>query len=256
MSSLGFYILSKIATVITQPLSLITLLLALFPAIHRRQTRLAWWLFGASVSMLWDLSTDPIADLLTAPLERPYAQRTLPATVDAIVVFGGCLDRRTSVEEMRLSDAADRLVKSVILARRYPDALLVFSGARSATRGDVSEGELLKRLAVQLGIAPERIRVEPSAINTRGNALECRRIVEQESVSSFLLVTSATHMRRSMASFAKVGLTPIPYAVDFRSHPGTWTGFSLLPDPDTLAVSTSALHEYLGLLAYRLRGYV
>lgn len=253
---MAFYILSKIATVITQPLSLTILLMALFPLLHRRQTRLAWWLFGASVAMLWALSTDPVADILTAPLERPFAQRTLPRTVDAIVVFGGCLDRRTSEEEMRLSDAADRLVKSVILARRYPDALLVFSGARDITGRAVSEGELLKRLAVQLGIAPERVRVEPNAINTRSNAVECKRIIEQEKITSFLLVTSGTHMRRSMASFARVGLTPIPYAVDLRSHLGTWTGFSLLPDPDTLAVSTGAIHEYLGLLAYRLRGYV
>jgi uncharacterized SAM-binding protein YcdF (DUF218 family) len=250
----AFYVLSKVLAPLTQPLSLALLLLLLFVVLRPRRPVAAWIVFGIALTGLYAASTDPVADWLAAPLERPYANRVVPARLDAIVVFGGCLDPRTDEHEIRLDSSADRLVKAVILAREHPDALLVFSGARGVMGRALSEGELLRRLALQLGIADNRIRVEPNAVNTRDNAVQCQDILEQEQRSTFVVVTSAMHMRRSLACFKGTGLEPIPYAVDFRSHPGMWTGYSLMPQISALSVSNKALHEYLGLAVYRIRG--
>ncbi len=251
---MAFYVLSKVLAPLTQPLSLALLLLLLFVVLRPRRPAAAWIVFGVALTGLYAVSTDPVADWLAAPLERPYADRVVPPHIDAIVVFGGCLDRRTDEVELRLDSSADRLVKAVILAREHPEAVLIFSGARGVMGRALSEGEMLRRLALQLGIADGRIRVEPNAVNTRDNALQCRDILEREHLSTFVVVTSAMHMRRSMACFKGTELSPIPYAVDFRSHPGMWTGYSLMPQISALSVSSKALHEYLGLLVYRLRG--
>jgi len=69
-----------------------------------------------------------------------------------------------------------------------------------------------------------------------------------------LLITSAAHMPRAVACFRHLGMAVVPWPVDYLrtgSGPGAW-----LPKPRTLERSATALHEYLGWLAYWLMGYV
>ena len=72
--------------------------------------------------------------------------------------------------------------------------------------------------------------------------------------ASFLLVTSAAHMRRSMALCRKQGLAPIAAPTDFIVHRTHWSLVDLVPEADGFEHADHALHEWIGLLWSRLRG--
>jgi len=91
-------------------------------------------------------------------------------------------------------------------------------------------------------------------------------VAQQRGWTSLLLVTSATHLPRSLATLrhAAPDVRIIPVACDFqlpdRQSFGTPTLagslLSLLPSAEALVLTTTAMREHLGLLAYRLRGWI
>ena len=103
-----------------------------------------------------------------------------------------------------------------------------------------------------LGLPPERVRVEDRSRTTYENAVFSARLPGVDTAKPWLLLTSAWHMRRSLATFQKAGWNVTPYAVDFSTGSHTpWTEYSLVRGSRKWAM---VLHELLGLLAYRLSG--
>lgn len=253
-----FFPLSKILGGLCFPLTQALLLLAAFALLVRRRPRPAWVCFWVALAGLYALSTRPVADLITRSLEGQYPQRSLPEGVDAIVVLGGATDLGSSGPgHLEFGSAADRFIEGLVLAKRYPDAILVFSGG-TASLFDSSrlEAPWLADYAEQLGFEREQIRIEERSRNTRENATETAEILRAEGRISLLLVTSAFHMPRSVGCFRRAGLAPIPYPVDFRTQTGSYDVMSLLPGVDNLANATHSVREYWGLLVYSLKGWV
>ena len=203
-------------------------------------------------------------------LEEQAAALT-PATIpqaDAVVVLGGglrpALAPRQSVE---VGEAGDRLLTGLRLLRRGRAPLLVASGGRvSFTSGDPSPPEAFwaRDLAVELGLPASQILLNPGSRTTAEEAQAIGELGRQRGWKRVLLVTSAFHMPRSLATFQRrSGLTVIPVACDYqlpdRAHIGGVTPGSflkdLLPDAEFLYLSTLALKEHVGLVAYRLKGW-
>ena len=69
---------------------------------------------------------------------------------------------------------------------------------------------------------------------------------------TWLLVTSATHMRRSMGIARRIGWAMVPWPSDYDSADSTLQplGFA----SHNMEVMNTALHEWIGLLVYSLRG--
>ena len=67
----------------------------------------------------------------------------------------------------------------------------------------------------------------------------------------FILVTSASHMPRSMVLFKSLGLNPIPAPTDF--HKAKFRGFFVLPRFDAFDQSQRAMYEYIGMLWVKIR---
>ena len=106
------------------------------------------------------------------------------------------------------------------------------------------------------GVPPNSIIVESNSRNTHENAINTAAIWRERHFRSGLLVTSATHMPRALASFRKAGLDVTPWPADFRAFgypPGSV--FDFLPDAAALEMTTTAIKEWLGLAVYRLRGW-
>jgi uncharacterized SAM-binding protein YcdF (DUF218 family) len=156
-----------------------------------------------------------------------------------------------------LTDGADRIVEAIRLAHLYPQAMLIISGGSSSVlyTGD-RESDTLGWLAHELGIPKKRIILDRNSRNTHENAVETHKILARIRVNGpVLLVTSAFHMPRSVACFNKVGEHPIPWPVDYyRTDSGV--GSAWLPKPQSLMRSNTAIHEYIGLLFYKLAGYI
>lgn len=251
-----FFISSKVLTPLTEPFSLgVTLLaLALLLRLLRRGARLRRAFFVAGGATLLLFSLPVVADALLGPLESRTSRGELPRSPVAIVLLSGMV--REAAAGSDLMDTADRLVEAVVLAHRFPRARLLISGGSSALLdSNRRESDVLARLTVAMGIARGRLLLDREARNTRENAVNSVRLADSLPAGPLVLVTSAFHMPRSLACFRKLTDRPIiPWPVDPQREPLRVSSF--LPAAGSYARARSALHEYVGLLAYQLAGYL
>lgn len=247
-----FFALSKLFDLLLAPMTW-TLLLLLSAVLWRRR-RAAPWLASAAALVLYGFSIEPVANRLTRFAEAA-AQRTFRpgAVYDAAIVLGGGIDPAASAltGETELGPAGDRIVMGYDLLRsghaRY--LLLSAGGPDPSERVEADWGAALYR---RLGISDDRVVLERVSRNTRENAEESARIVRARGWKSLLLVTSAMHAPRALASFRAAGLSPDLLPVDVRGNQkaGSW-----LPRATALDRSTEALRELAGRLIYRAAGY-
>jgi uncharacterized SAM-binding protein YcdF (DUF218 family) len=95
-------------------------------------------------------------------------------------------------------------------------------------------------------------------ISTREEAIRTRELMDRQGWNRVLLVTSALHMRRSVAAFEKAGVSVHPVACDFQVHrfPNPTAGWKAFPDEEAFSMFSFWWHEQLGWLAYRVLGHL
>src|SRR3989442_5423475 len=176
----------------------------------------------ASLIVLAILGLSPIGNALIIPLEERFprwdATRGAP---DGIIVLGGAIspDVSSARDEVALNEAAERLTVVAELARRYPDARIVFSGGSGALIYDEgAEAPLALRLLESLGIPRTRITLEDRSRNTVENAVLSKAIAQPKPGERWLLVTSAHHLPRAVGVFRKAGFPVEAYPVDWRTR--------------------------------------
>src|SRR6201997_3323934 len=100
-----------------------------------RFRRLASWFIVTSLVLIAVVGYSPLGRILLLPLEDRFppwdASRGAP---DGIVVLGGAISPDISAVrgEAALDEAAERMTAAIELARRYPNARIVFSGGSGA----------------------------------------------------------------------------------------------------------------------------
>jgi uncharacterized SAM-binding protein YcdF (DUF218 family) len=243
------FVVSKVAWFVVSPgnVLLVLLLLGLW-----RSRRLAW-----SIAALFVLvALLPIGSWMMEPLESRFPPTPLPERVDGIVVLGGAFSLTLSEKrgQTMLNENAERMTAAVALARRYEKAPLLFTGGepRIFPEGR-TEAELARAFFLSLGLPEERLRFEDRSRNTFENAVYAYEAAQPKPGETWLLVTTAMHMPRSIGCFRKVGWDIVPYPVDYRT---TGDG-SFVPDfafAEGLARINLAFREWLGLAAYRAMG--
>ena len=252
-----FFIASKVLWFFAAPLNI--LLLAAFAGAvlsAGRHARAGRRLALLASALLLLIAIAPIGNWLIAPLEDRFP----PAPADlappyGIIVLGGPIDPELGEarHQVILTDGAARLTEAVALARRFPQARLVYSGgSNSLTGSDLTEAHDARALLIALGVDPARIELEDRSRNTDENARFTRDLVHPEPARVWLLVTSAYHMPRSMGLFRKAGFNVMADPVDYHSYGGLddWR-----PNRETsrgLRLFDVAIHEWAGLIAYRL----
>lgn len=173
-----------------------------------------------------------------------------------VVVLGGSFERsavQTGREAVQLGAHVERLTEAVALARSQPLLPIIFTGGCIDDGGGcVPEAVLARRFFTQMGLPPERVRYESASRTTFENALLTARLPGVDRTQPWLLLTSAWHMPRAMASFRAQGWNVTPWPADFRSNTHMpWSSYSLTQG----AVQWNLLlHEVVGLLAYRVSG--
>jgi uncharacterized SAM-binding protein YcdF (DUF218 family) len=157
-----------------------------------------------------------------------------------------------------LTDGAERMTAFVTLARHYPDARWVFAGGMGDPGpGHLREADVAFRLFADLGLDADRVLYERESQNTGENALFAQRLVQPRKGETWLLVTSAFHMPRAEAVFAKVGWPVTPWPVGFKSGrtgPFLSIGLPSINLPQQLTLLDYAFHEWIGIVIYRLTG--
>jgi len=250
--------LSKLLWVAVNPGSLLLIFLVLGAVLTRtRWRRLGAWLVGLTTTAFLAIAVLPTAWPIAVLEDRFPAVTTPPARVDGIVVLGGAGKLRVTERrgQVSLNEHAERMTAFVALARRYPDARLVFTGGSGSLRpGPLRETDLARRLFADLGLDPARVVFERESRNTYENAVNTKALVEPGPGETWLLVTSAMHMPRAVGVFRAVGWEVTPYPVDYVTTgdpPALEWRFALDRGLRSLSVGT---HEWLGLVAYYLMG--
>jgi uncharacterized SAM-binding protein YcdF (DUF218 family) len=265
------FLLSKLLPLGLYPLGLALLLQIL--GLLARQRRFGPALSAAGIVLLWLAATPLVSRQLVWGLEERAARLTpdpIPRA-DAVLVLGGglrpALPPRRGVE---VNEAGDRLLRAVALMREGKAPWLLVSGGRvtfMANDPAAAEARLARALATSLGVPAERIVASEEGRNTAEESRALVRVARQRGWTSLLLVTSATHLPRSLATLRRAAgadLRIIPVACDFqlaaRNSFGTPTAagslLSLLPSAEALVLTTTALREHMGLVVYRLRGWL
>jgi uncharacterized SAM-binding protein YcdF (DUF218 family) len=223
-----------------------------------RFARLASWLVVTSVVLIAVAGLSPLGNALILPLEQRFppwdASRGPP---DGIVVLGGAIwpDVSAARGAVALNDAAERITATAELARRYPNARIIFSGGSGNLMFDqISEAPFAVQELEALGVAHDRITAEEQSRNTVENAVFTRLIADPKPGERWLLVTSAYHMPRAVGVFRAAGFPVEAYPVDWRTRGSTDALRPANTLSEGLARTDAAVHEWIGLGAYRLAG--
>lgn len=253
------FVFSKILESLLDPQDLILKLaaLAFVLCLLRRQT-LARALMAVLLLFFAILSVTPLGGMATAALEDRFPPpAVMPARVDGVVVLGGAVDLGLSAAHGRVAvgPGVQRIVAMAELARRYPQARIIYTGGSGdAFRQDLSEAPLVRKMLVDMGVDVARIQFEGQSRNTRENALESQLLGMPAPGETWLLVTSAAHMPRAMGVFRAVGWNTVAFPVDYRTLSSDRGPVSpSLGWSRQIALLGYSLHEYCGLAYYRLR---
>lgn len=256
MDTLFFY-LSKFAWALLSPGNLLIFLFVfgILLLVFNRQKLAKIILIPAALLAFLVLSF-PIGDYLIQPLENRFSPpKTLPDDIDGIILLGGGedLQRSLSWQVAELGLAGDRYIATKKLADLYPNARVIFTGGSGSVflQDFDRESHIAEQILADLGLDLSRLELESNSRNTYENFKNIKPITR--SGSSYLLVTSAFHMPRSVGIARQFEIDVIAYPVDFRSNSSEFrrVNFDLF---DHLKSLEPAVSEWLGLLAYYLSG--
>lgn len=251
------FIVKSLATPLVWVLILLVLGLV-WVKFSRRKAHLGWYAVLLATLILLAFSFPPFANMLTYSLESrvPIPTDDALSRLDVVVVLGG--GGYPSGGFRREAELADRsyprLYHGVRIFQQGHARLLAFCGG-VLRAGKESEADIMKAMALQLGVPADQILTETDSSNTMENAAGLADVLPKGAGRCIGLVTSATHMLRSVQRFRKQfpDDTVVPIPVHYRYDPDPWSMKGLRPSVESLAESTAAVHEWIGLLWYAVR---
>ncbi len=251
-----FY-LSKFLWVLVQPSNLFLLFAcAATLLVFTSRARLGRIMLGAIMGVFILLSVLPVGNWMLYPLETRFAVPGDLGKLDGIIVLSGAFHAKNSAYRGApvLNQYAGRFTTFMELARRHPQAKLVFSGgAVSAMHNNVTEADIGRWFFAAQGLDVQRILFEDKSRNTHENVVFSKQIAQPKPGEHWVLVTSAAHMPRSVGLFRKNGWNVTPYPAGYATMP-------FLEAPagvdfgGRLERLDDAVKEWAGLVAYYVLG--
>jgi len=241
------------------PLSLIAILLGLLLLWFTQKKRAGNTLILIGAASLTVFSLPPVSNSLLASLENQYPGQiqhliTSKTHVKFIVVLGGghVTDPAIPVTSQVNTATLARVTEGARLLKKFPNSKLVLSGGNVFS--DYPEAETMHAIAQIMKIKERTIILDRLSKDTKDQAINIKEIVKEH---RFILVTSASHMPRSMALFKSQGLTPIPAPTNHSARKINTPGPGYyLPNATALRNSEKLIHEHLGIMWAKLRGQI
>ena len=257
------FLASKLAWMVISPGHLLVLALVLGAVLSSRRAPVAQKL-GRRITLtatgvFFIIAVFPVGDWALKPLEDRFPPQR-PDHVDGVIMIGG--DEHPNITAHRgqpsMLEAARRYLVFAELARRYPQAQLVFSGGSGRLVSEdatLKDAEVARQTLNQIGVPTERMIFEDRSRTTHENATFSADLIHPRPDQTWLLVTSAFHMPRAMACFRAAGWPVLPAPAGYMtSTVASYRPTALLSEH--LYKLTFAIHEYYGLVTYWLAGYI
>ena len=255
-----FFILSKILFFLIQPINWVIGLM-LFSLLSKKRERKRKALLAAVVMTLfftnhfifnqvvkwWEVETITADEII-----RPYKVG---------ILLGGYSNGNIVPNHDRhnFSQRGNRFFNAFELYKTGKiEKILLTGGTGDLLEIQKSEALMVVDFLKKMGVPDEDVIVEPDSRNTHENAIFSKKILEEKNIrGNYLLITSAWHMRRSQACFDKVDISYTPFSVDFVSEKDRWSpDHILLPDRNGFYYWEMLIKEWVGLMAYWVKGYI
>ena len=194
--------------------------------------------------------------ILLFPLENYYANENFSRMKEyPVVVLGGGIHYNIPGEKGELSShSLERLVKGYKVQRNLKTKI-VYTGGVAVGQQSISEADIAAKWLEDMGVASEKIIKEDKARTTYENGVYIKKWMEKSETKNIYLVSSAVHMPRSAAVFDKLNIDFIPVISSYLyNHKLSWLDY--LPNRSALNANLAAVHEWLGLIWYKINGRI
>lgn len=241
------------------PLNFLWILILLGSVLHLFKQGKINRLLALGLVLFLTLGVLPVGHNLMAFLERQYQRPVpMPSHVDGIIVLGGGFDtvRRGQTGMMAANNSVTRVMDFVALAQKYPKAKLVFSGGSGNIlyKGKIKEADSAAEFFELTDIRHRAVLYERESRNTFENVKNTKVLISPQKGEIWIVVTSASHIPRTMGVFAEQGWDVLPYP----SGPKTDLKYKLIPSEfnveRSFSLLTSAIKEFIGSAIYYFSG--
>lgn len=253
-----FFLSAKVLSYfLTLPNAAVFAVVALLPGLWTKWRRAFRVLVAAAVAFLAVGAFSPLGSVLLRPLEDRFSRPVLSQPPTGVIVLGGVTDEVVTVarDSVALTAGAERLTEAVALLHRFPNLRLVFTGGSGRLEDTpMSEAAAAQRFWTEMGVPAGQMAFEDRSRDTWENAVFTKAMLRDGAGGTWLLITSAAHMPRSVGIFRRIGFPVTPWPVDYRTT-GTNADFHGWRNAsDMFEALAVASHEWIGLLAYYLAG--
>ena len=254
-----FFFLSKTLSYLVMPLTIIAVLLLMSRVIVHTlwRKRLLW----SGLILFFVFSNGFIANELMKRWEvDARAYDTMHHYKLGIVLTGAVIPELMPDDRVYFSKGADRVVHTVQLYKLgLIDKILISGGSARIIDIGEREADQIRDVMVLMGVPDSVIMLDNQTRNTHESAVEVKSMLARAGYTArdCLLITSAFHMRRSLACYRKVGLPLDTFSTDFYAHQSIYYPDSfLIPKIEALIIWHKLVHEWIGFAAYWIAGYV
>lgn len=251
-----FFIISKILHFLTSPLSWVFIIFVLSFFINKSKAKK---LRISAICILYFFSNAFIFD----EMARKWEVKSIPVHQvnehEIGVVLGGFITYSNSSTLEGFHESSDRFLHALTLYKaKKIDKFLISGGSGSILKPHEKEALIIKNFFIKIGVPANDILVEPYSRNTYENAYYSSKILKKYFINHKpILITSAYHMKRAELCFKKQGITPKLFAVDQYAGPRKYEIDHLfIPNSYTLTKWQKFIHEWVGLLVYKIKGYI
>ena len=203
------------------------------------------------------ISYDTVSNMFLRPVESKYLPITNTSAfkdVKWVVVLGGghFSDPKLAITDQLTDASLVRLVEGIRIHKKISNSTLVLSGG--SVFDSTSDASAMAKMATALGIDKREIILESESKDTKDQARFIQNIIGD---NRFILVTSASHMPRSVALFKAKGMNPIPAPVGFQVKDASrMSPRRFFPSGKGIDKMERVVYEYLGIEWARLRGQI
>ncbi len=254
-----FFFLSKTLNYVTLPLVIIVVSLLLSAILRKASWKKVFFRIG--LGLLLFLSNDFIANEVFKAWELPAVpfNEVNKKYEWGILLTGVTRSQSQPSDRVHFGRGADRVIHTVQLYKLgYIKKILVSGGSgRLIDIGEV-EADLIASALVTMGVPEEDIVKEGESRNTYESAIAVKKILEGKfTPEQCVLITSGYHMRRSLACYKKAGWNTDTFSTDIVSHKRNFTFDSfIVPGLDALVMWQTLIREWVGMIAYKMAGYI
>jgi uncharacterized SAM-binding protein YcdF (DUF218 family) len=251
-----FFVLSKLLVFLITPLVWIIVLLfySLLTKYPDRKKKCLRWALALTLIFSNSFLFDECSRLWEIPAKRIETLKSY----DAAIVLGGMSVYDEDLDRAQFFRGVDRLIQTVELYKRGLIKKIIFTGGSGRLlHPEMKEGVYIKRYLLSMGVPETDFIMESESQNTRENALFTKIVLDKQNITGdFLLITSAYHMRRSLACFNKVGIVAEPYSTDRYAGPRKFEfDYLFIPNVSALYDWETLIHEIFGFVTYKIVGY-